>query len=96
VAWVNEQIIPNERLLLVGKVSSNFWDRGCYLVSMTDPYGHILGYLDRNHYFFFQVAPQLYARGWVDPVPDPLLIRKSDSARNRTRTSGSVTRNSNH
>jgi hypothetical protein len=26
----------------------------------------------------------------VDPVPDPLLLRKSGSAGNRTRTSGSV------
>jgi hypothetical protein len=26
----------------------------------------------------------------VDPVPDPLLLRKSGSARNRTWTSGSV------
>ena len=32
---------------------------------------------------FFQVA-QLTSRGWVDPVPDPLL-RKSGSAGNRTR-----------
>jgi hypothetical protein len=23
---------------------------------------------------FYQVAPQLYWRGWVDPVPDPLLL----------------------
>jgi hypothetical protein len=30
----------------------------------------------------------------VDPVPDPLLLTKSGSARNRTRTSGSVARNS--
>jgi hypothetical protein len=30
----------------------------------------------------------------VDPVPDPLLLRKSDSAWNRTRTSGSVARRS--
>jgi hypothetical protein len=36
----------------------------------------------------------LYSRGWVDPVPDPLLLRKSSSAGNRTRTSGSVARNS--
>jgi hypothetical protein len=27
----------------------------------------------------------------VDPVPDPLLLRKSGSAGNRTRTSGSLT-----
>jgi hypothetical protein len=45
---------------------------------------------------FLQVAPQLYLRGWVDPVPDPLLLTKSGSARNRTRTSGSVAKNSDH
>jgi hypothetical protein len=32
----------------------------------------------------------------VDHVPDPLLLRKSGSAGNRTRTSGSVTNNSDH
>jgi hypothetical protein len=32
----------------------------------------------------------------VDSVPDTLLLRKSGSAENRTQTSGSVTRNSNH
>jgi hypothetical protein len=60
------------------------------------PYARNLGFLDRSRYFFFQVVPQLYSRGWVDSVPDPLLLRKSDSAGNRTRTSGSVVRNSDH
>jgi hypothetical protein len=32
----------------------------------------------------------------VDPVPDPLLLRKSGSDGNRTRTFGSVARNSDH
>jgi hypothetical protein len=32
----------------------------------------------------------------VDHIPDPLLLRKSGSAGNRTQTSGSVARNSNH
>jgi hypothetical protein len=32
----------------------------------------------------------------VDPVPDPLLLRKSGSTGNRTRTSGSEARNSDH
>jgi hypothetical protein len=32
----------------------------------------------------------------VDPVPEPLLFRKSGSARYRTRTSGSVARHSDH
>jgi hypothetical protein len=38
----------------------------------------------------------LYSRGWMDLVADPLLLRKSGSAGNRTRTSGSVARNSDH
>jgi hypothetical protein len=32
----------------------------------------------------------------VGPVPDPLLLRKSGSAGNRTQTSGSAARNSDH
>jgi hypothetical protein len=32
----------------------------------------------------------------VDPVPDLLLLRKSGSAGNRTRASGSVARSSDH
>jgi hypothetical protein len=31
--------------------------------------GHYLSFLDWSRYFFFQVAPQLYSRGWVNPVP---------------------------
>jgi hypothetical protein len=62
--------------------------------SVMDPYGHILDFLDGSHNFFFQVAPQLYSRGRVDPVPDPLLLRKSGSAENRTWASGSLARNS--
>jgi hypothetical protein len=46
--------------------------------------------------FSFKAALQLYSRGWVDPVPEPLLLRKSGSAENRTRTPGSVPRNSDH
>jgi hypothetical protein len=61
------------------------------VVSTTVPYGRILGFLDRSSYFLFLVAPQLYSRGWVDSVPDSLLllIRKSSSPGNRTLTSGS-------
>jgi hypothetical protein len=66
------------------------------VVSVTDPHGRILGFLDRSRYFFFLVARLLYYRGRVGPVPDPLLLRKSGSARNRNRASGSVARNSDH
>jgi hypothetical protein len=76
------------------KSVSTLAERVCGVVSAADPYCRILGFLDRSRYFFFQAAPQLYSRGWVDPVPDPLLFRKSDSAGNRTRTSRSVAKNS--
>jgi hypothetical protein len=59
------------------------------VVRVKDPYGRI-------RYFLFQVRSQLYLRCRVDPVPDPLLLRKCGSAGNGTRTSGSVARNSDH
>jgi hypothetical protein len=83
VALVREQTIPSDRSLSA-KLVPNFVDRGCRMVSTTDPHGRILGFLCQSHYFF-QVAPQLYSRGWVNPVPDPLLLRKYGSARNQTR-----------
>jgi hypothetical protein len=43
-----------------------------------------LGFIERSRYFFIQVAPQLSSRGWVDPVLDPLILRKSCRAGNRT------------
>jgi hypothetical protein len=52
------------------------------MVSVMDPYSRILGFLDRSRYFFFQVAPQLYSRGSMDPVADPLLLRISGSSGN--------------
>jgi hypothetical protein len=53
---------PSDRRLSANLVSS-FDDRRCHVVSVTDPYGRILGFLDRSPYFFFQVVPQLYSRG---------------------------------
>jgi hypothetical protein len=72
----------SDRRFLV-KLVPTFVDRGCCVVSATDSHGRILGFLDRSRYYFFQIAPQLYPRGWVDPVLDPLLLRKSGSAGNR-------------
>jgi hypothetical protein len=66
-----------------------FADRGCHMVSVTDPYGRILGFLDRSPLLFYQVAPQLYSRGWVDPRSKPTIFF-SGSAGNRTRASGSA------
>jgi hypothetical protein len=44
---------------------------------------------------FYQVAPQLYPRGWNGPRSRPTTFF-SDSAGNRARDSGSVARNSDH
>jgi hypothetical protein len=47
---------PSDRRLSTKLVSS-------FAVNVTDPYGRIIGFLDRSRYFFFQVAPQLHSRG---------------------------------
>jgi hypothetical protein len=77
---------------LSAKLVLTFVGRWRRLVSTTNSCGLIIAFLDRSRYFFFQVAPRLNSRGWVDLVPGQLLVRKSGSARNRTRTSGSVAR----
>jgi hypothetical protein len=80
---------------LSAKLMPTFADRGVSRKSVRRiPYGRILGFLDRSRCFFSQVAPQLYSWCWVDN--DPLLLTKSGSVRKRTRTSGSVVRNSDH
>jgi hypothetical protein len=85
VILVRERTIPTERPPLVGEVTNNFCGFGCCVVRTTNPYGHILRFIDRSRYFLFQVAPQLYSRGWVDSVPDPLFLGKPDSVGKRTR-----------
>jgi hypothetical protein len=57
LACVREQNTPIELPLLVGE----FAVTGCHVVSVTDPYGRILSFLDWSRYIFFQVAPQLYS-----------------------------------
>jgi hypothetical protein len=52
MVWVRERTIPTERPSLVGEVIAKlFADRGCHVVSVTDPYSLILGFLDRSRYF---------------------------------------------
>ena len=33
-------------------------------------------FLNRIRYFSYEVSTQLFSRGWVDPVPDPILPEK--------------------
>jgi hypothetical protein len=49
---------PSDRRLSANLVPT-LADRGCHVVSVTNPYGRNLGFVDRSRYFFFQVAAQL-------------------------------------
>jgi hypothetical protein len=51
---------PCSNRRMPAKLVPAFADRGCRMVSATDPYGSIVGFLDLSRYFFFQAAPQLY------------------------------------
>jgi hypothetical protein len=57
---------------------------GC-VVSATGPHGRWSRSSRLEPLLFVQVLPQLSSRGWLDPVPDPALLRKSIRAGNRTR-----------
>jgi hypothetical protein len=81
VALVHEQTTPTERPPLVAEVSAKFADRWCHMVSAM----LYFRFSTPKKLYFFQAAPQLYLLGWVDPVPDILLLRKSGSSGNRTR-----------
>jgi hypothetical protein len=52
------------------------WIEGVAWSSRRIPCGRNLGFVKRSSYFFFQIAPQLYSRGWEDPVPDPSTFQK--------------------
>jgi hypothetical protein len=71
---VRERTIPTERQPLVGKVSANVFGlrvpRGQREGSLR-PYSR---YSRQEPLLFYQVGPQLYSRGCVDPVPDSLLF----------------------
>jgi hypothetical protein len=56
---------PRDRRLSA-KLVPTYVDIGCLVVSVTDPFGSILSFLDRSLYFFFQATPQMYSRDWVD------------------------------
>jgi hypothetical protein len=91
---VRERTIPTERPPLVGEVIAHFLRiEGATWSSWRVPTA-VFSVSRQEPLLFHQVAPQLYSRGWVGPIPDPLLF--SGSAVNRTRASGSVAKNSDH
>jgi hypothetical protein len=62
---------PSDRLLSA-KWLPTCANRRCHVVSVTDSYGRISRFSRQEPLLFYQVAPQLYWRVCVDPVPDPL------------------------
>jgi hypothetical protein len=48
-----------ERPPLTGEVNAKFAAKGCRVISVTDPYGHILDFLDHSPHVFFQVSPSV-------------------------------------
>jgi hypothetical protein len=80
MALVRRRTIPTERPLLVV--------RGCHVVSVADPQGRILGFVNRSRYFFFQVAPSCTHEAEWTPF--------QSHTGNRTRDSGSIASNSYH
>jgi hypothetical protein len=58
---------------------------GCRMVSITDPYGCWSRSSRQEKLLLFQITPEISSQGWLDPVSDPLLIRKNVSAAYRTR-----------
>jgi hypothetical protein len=73
VAWVRERTISTERPLLVGEVNVNFLRIGGATWSAWRIPTAVFSISRQEALLFYQVAPQLYSRGRVDPVPDPLL-----------------------
>jgi hypothetical protein len=57
MALVCERTIPIERPPLSAKLVPTFADRGCPVVSATDPHDRILIFPDRSRYYYFQVTP---------------------------------------
>jgi hypothetical protein len=90
VVWVSERTIPTERQPHVSEVSANF-------CGLRMPRGKGDGSL-RSYSRFSRPEPLLFLLSsssigltrLSSPYPDPILLRKSDRAGNRTRISESV------
>jgi hypothetical protein len=81
---VRKRTIPTERPWRPVKLMATFSGRGMSLCQYNGFPRPLISVSRPEPLLLFQVAPQLSWRGWVDPVPEPLLPRKSGSAGNRT------------
>jgi hypothetical protein len=95
MVWVRQRTIPPGGPTLSAKWLPTFADRVCHVVSVTDPYGRILGFLDRSRYFSITyLLSCTHEAGWTPFQTHYFFL--SGSAGNRTRASGSVAKNFDH
>jgi hypothetical protein len=81
---VRKQTVPTDAICRRNLVKT-FVDRGVLRGQRGgSPTVVNLSFLDRSHYFSFKYLLIYPHKGWVDSVPDPLLLRKSVSNGNRT------------
>jgi hypothetical protein len=74
MVWDRERTIPTEQPPLVGEVIANFCGKRVPRGQRDGSLRLYSRFSSQETLLFYQVAPQLYSRGWVDPVPDPLLF----------------------
>jgi hypothetical protein len=82
--------------LLSAKLVPTFADRKCRVVSTTDPYGRILGFLDRNRYFSSKLLLSCIHEAEWTSFQTHYFSENPGSAGNRTRTSGSAAMKTDH
>jgi hypothetical protein len=64
---------PSDRRLSAKRLPT-FVDKGCHVVSVTDPYGRILGFLDRSRYFSIKWLLSCTHEAEWTPFQTPLLF----------------------
>jgi hypothetical protein len=84
VDLVRARTIPTERRQSA-KLVPMFADRGCHMVSATDPCSRILAFSRPEALVFVPISSSIVFMRLSGPVPDPLLLIKSGSTGNRTR-----------
>jgi hypothetical protein len=70
------RLSPRKNYTVRAAAACTFEDRGCRVVSMTDPYGRILGFLDWSRYSFFQVTSSIVLMRLSGPCSRPITSQK--------------------
>jgi hypothetical protein len=98
IPWLESEseLYQLKRNRLLVKLIPTFEDRGCRLVSATDPHCRILGFLDRSRYCFFKWFLICTHEAEWTPFQTHYFPENLVAQGIETLTSGSVARNSDH